>query len=325
MDRPPHLARAPLLLLAFGAASLSCAAGPAPPVRAPATAEADVDVRALLERHGPGAVAWLDAATLIVIGHHQESSYPCVFSPDGSSVMPLARTFTVDRVVRGTLARRDFDFSVPSDPSPTFPPRLTGTRRYLALLKPTPAAAARLQDPGHRFTMDTALQPADIVAVVDVDAGDAEIAAHAREVARWRDRLAFVFTPEAWHVLRAGVAPDLPAVARFQLALQRQELPRWRGREDVHARLGPPDRTEQREGRWIDGYDFQPLLRNGAPEGTLIGRFEITYGDTGEISIYREDFDVLRGGRPERATPEERKAQGMSWTTIERGWGRARR
>jgi hypothetical protein len=290
------------------------AVSPAPPVPLPPPYDA------LLRPWQPWDPGWPERAGIVVTGTLEQGKYPCIFYPDGRSVMPLRRTIVIEQVLQGSLPRGDFDLAGAGDPSAEFPLDYHAGRRYLIFLRPSEQAAALLQDPARRFSSDTQLRQREFVAIVDLDQSEDEARRHREQVVRWRELEAFAFTAEGWRAMREATTVDLRQIEAFFHVLRLSVVKDQDRRDSLREALGPPD-EERRDGDdTVEVYQLNLAARRAPSAGMVTGRIELTFTGEGLRSEYVEQYEVFENGRFRDATYEELQAWNLTTHGVDWGW-----
>jgi hypothetical protein len=317
------------LLLASCHASSPMATTPSPADAAAATAPSPTAAAATPAPPRPAGVAdrlglglpawhtvdpaWADAADVILVGRFALEEYGTVIIGTTFET-PLGRVLEVERVVRGEVKRRRVNFQVDASPSLASPPLREG-RRLALYLHPSAASRARLaEDQGAPYTLDTELGPTEIVAVVDLDQTEAEAAAHWSEVATWRRREALAFAPAAWAEVRRAARVPAERLGDWHHILRQRLLPSWQTRADVRAALGAPDEVAGAD----EIYAINAAERAAPSAGAVIATVRLHYAADGRLLGYAEDYLVLDGSRLRPGSYEEKRALGLTWSTVER-------
>lgn len=289
--------------------------GPAAQPRGPEATR----VAQLVSEHHDLDATWLSEATVVAVARLETGSYPCIFHEDGSTDMPMSRTFTVEEVlVRGPLGRDTIDLAPPGTPSERWPHDLRDGRRYLLFLSPSADSQALLASEDHSFGVYTQLHEPEIVAIVDLDATLEDVQAQRRAAQTHVEREAYVLDNARWQALRSTTGVTGPELMSALHALQTDRLPHWQTRAEALADLGDPDETGREDGETVDTYfvnlrDMQPPT-----EGRFVARIQLVSTPEGTLHAYREEFLVGRDGALEVAGYEEKKQAGLMWTHIER-------
>lgn len=279
-------------------------------------------VRAMVQPWHQVDPEWLASARIVVAGELEQSSYPCIFHPDGSSDMPLRSTITVSKVLRrGGLQRPSIDFAPPVYPSTAFPSRYIEGRNYLLFINPSEDSAELLADATQPFTVWTQLGARDLVAIVDLDQTREEAAAHRDEVQTWERRQAAEMTVESWRELQGRRGVSAADVATALHTLREGLLPTWCTRADVRSVLGAPAERREAGNERVEVYFINAADRAAPRQDTLVARIELAFDQAGALVEYNEAMELYDDGAFRDATADERRARGLNWVRIDRRRG----
>ncbi len=270
------------------------------------------EIRGLLRPWQQVEEEWLERSRYIVVARYHRGRYPCQSLGRGRHRTLLRQAFEIERQLRGFIPRPDFEVSLIDTHESAFPGRLIDGRRYLVLLAPGASAEQWLLDPSHVFNVRARLWSTDLVALIDLEATEQEVALRRADVARWSDWEGSTFSVPRWQELRRATTVDLHEVGRAMHLIRRQVIDDSSTRAQLRQQIGPPDRQAQSGA--IDIYELSLAVgRSGPVDGTLLGRIELEYAPTTwALRAYSERFDIVDDGETREATAEEIREQGLT-------------
>ncbi len=248
-------------------------------------------IQALLRPWDHYDPAWESQATVIVLSRGRRVRYPCDFV-GGVWSMSTGHGFTVQEVIKGSVAGDDTVITVSSGPEPNFPPYFVDGRTYLLLLRPGEETARRLNDPEDRLLVGPGLVLSETVAVIDLSKSRAEADAVNVQATRSGQYDGFEFTPARWRQLREADEIDLGAQSEFLPFLQNVVLVEGATTADIRSYLGEPDFWRAGANSFTCHYELN--RQRPKPENSISGRLEIrSDGDTrlvGYVVVFYEHW-----------------------------------
>ncbi len=257
---------------------------------------------------------WVREASLIVQGNYRSGGYPCIFFPNGSSVMIRQSTFTELKALKGDLSRTDVDVNLSGLDERRFPHSFLNNRTYLVFLKPTPESRARIGDPQAFFTLHTQLDGEERIAIIDLSQTQDEAEAVREQATRSATHKGFDFTPEKWAAFRDLPDIDLEGQKRFQSFIDEVVAAPESSLRQVRSYLGEPDFWYHNE----DGVFYEYKLNRGAKNeaGKITGFVELGFSDRLQLShleiVYRQYVkDNVHGEYWQDASPPDLERLGL--------------
>lgn len=280
------------------------------------------ELAGVLEPHHPFDPAAAEASAVWLLTRYEPGTYPCRVGLDGSLEMLLRDRFTILGVLRGAGAAAAVDLDLHALRGPNYPRAYAEGRRYLLFIRPGPKGQAFLADPDGGGGSGDRLGADDVLAVIDLDASAAEVAAEAVVASRSGEAAGHRWTPESWAAARRAAAID-PAVQRELAAFLQAEVLRPRAAlAELRAWLGAPDSQRLgRDGARDDQYILALPAYEAAAEGGIYGDLRLRFDARLELraaSLTYLRWRVSPAARSSSAlTPAEHAALGLPAFALE--------
>lgn len=237
--------------------------------------------------------AWREAPVWLVTQHMTSGS--CEAQEGGGLVMYALERFIIGHVLRGEVTAREVTIDGTKTQGPSYPRSFAEGRHYLVFIRPGELGLRVLADPQGTGLLHDRLGPDEVVAIVDLDASEEELAAEAVVASRSGEHAGFRFDQSVWTGLRTAREIDAAAHRGLVAFLEHSVLLGWAPLADVRAWLGPPDRQELfTGGARHDVYKLARGVIDGNRDGLPYGTLDLWYDDALRLTRVKLEYTKMK-------------------------------